>query len=87
MDGGVGATPHAGFIPILSKLHWCFVHGLKICIRFGYNPQINFIIQNLSLTFEISLIWTYKYTHAIDCFCIIVVLHCVHLGSLTFCTK
>ena len=28
------------FIAILSKLHWCFGHGLKICMWFGYNPQI-----------------------------------------------
>ena len=26
------------------KLHWCFGHGLKICMWFGYNPQNNFII-------------------------------------------
>ena len=26
------------FISILSKLHWCYVHGLKICMWFGYNP-------------------------------------------------
>ena len=32
------------FIPILSKLHWCFGHGLKTCMWFGYQPQINFII-------------------------------------------
>ena len=30
------------FLPILSKLHWCFGHGLKICMWFGYNPQIIF---------------------------------------------
>ena len=30
------------FIQILSKLHWCFGHGLKICMWFGYNPQIIF---------------------------------------------
>ena len=27
---------------ILSKLHWCFGHGLKICMWFGYNLQIIF---------------------------------------------
>ena len=31
------------FIPILSKLHWCIGHGLKICLWFGYNSQIIFI--------------------------------------------
>ena len=30
------------FIPILSKLHWWCSHGLKICIRLRYNPQIIF---------------------------------------------
>ena len=25
------------FIQILLKLHWCFGHGLKICMWFGYN--------------------------------------------------
>ena len=30
------------FISILLKLHRCFVHGLKICIWFGYNPRIIF---------------------------------------------
>ena len=28
------------FIPILLKLHWCFIHGLKICMWLGYNAQI-----------------------------------------------
>ena len=28
------------FIPILLKLQWCFGHGLKIYIWFGYNPEI-----------------------------------------------
>ena len=27
---------------ILLKLDWCFCHGLKICMWFGYNPQIIF---------------------------------------------
>ena len=30
------------FIPIFLKLYRCFCHGLKMCIWFGYNPQINF---------------------------------------------
>ena len=29
-------------IPILLKLYRCCDHALKICILFGYNPQINF---------------------------------------------
>ena len=30
------------FIPILLKLYRCFCQGLKMCMSFGYNPQINF---------------------------------------------
>ena len=30
------------FILILLKLHRCFGDGLKICMWFGYNPQIIF---------------------------------------------
>ena len=30
------------FTPIFLKLCTCFLHGLKICIWFGYNPWINF---------------------------------------------
>ena len=30
------------FIPIVLKLCTCFLHGLKICMWFGYNPCINF---------------------------------------------
>ena len=29
-------------IPILLKLYRCFCQGLKMCMTFGYNPQINF---------------------------------------------
>ena len=29
-------------IPILLKLYRCCDHALKICMWFGYNPQINF---------------------------------------------
>ena len=37
-----GRNSSYSFIPILLKLHWCFGHGLKICMWFGYNPQIIF---------------------------------------------
>ena len=30
------------FIPILLKRYRCFCQGLKMCMTFGYNPQINF---------------------------------------------
>ena len=46
-----GPKSSYSFIQIRSKVHWCFVHGLKICMWIGYNPLINFIISNLSLTF------------------------------------
>ena len=37
-----GRNSSYSFIPILLKLHWCFGHGLKICMWFGYNHQIIF---------------------------------------------
>ena len=30
------------FIPIVMKLCTCFRHSIEMCIRFGYNPWINF---------------------------------------------
>ena len=50
----VGATPPTVFIRILLKLHWCFGHGLKICMWFGYNPQIIFcpFFRKLNLAFS-----------------------------------
>ena len=30
------------FIPIFLKLCTCFLHGLKMCMWYGYNPCINF---------------------------------------------
>ena len=39
------------FNPILLKLYRCCDHALKICMWFGYNPQINFchFFRNLNL--------------------------------------
>ena len=39
------------FTPILLKLYRCFYHPLKICMWFGYDPQINFshFFRNLNL--------------------------------------
>ena len=37
-----GRNSSYNFILILLKLHWCFGHGLKICMCYGYNPQIIF---------------------------------------------
>ena len=30
------------FIPIILKLYRCLHHTLKMCMCFGYNPQVNF---------------------------------------------
>ena len=30
------------FIPIILKLYRCLHHTLKMCMWFGYNPQVNF---------------------------------------------
>ena len=35
-------NPSYNFIPIFLKLCTCFLHGLKICMWFGYNPCFNF---------------------------------------------
>ena len=35
-----GRNASYNFMLILSTLHWCFGYGLKICMWFGYNPQI-----------------------------------------------
>ena len=42
VDSGylVYATPHAMLSQSFFKLYRCFCHGLKICMWFGYNPQI-----------------------------------------------
>ena len=39
------------FLLILLKLYMCYVHGLKICMWFGYNPLIIFVIFS---QFELS---------------------------------
>ena len=41
------------FISILLKLHRCFVHGLKICMWFGYNHEIIFYHFFCKLNFVI----------------------------------
>ena len=59
-----GRNSSYSFIPILSKLHWCFGHGLKICMWFGYNSQI-FLSYNPQLNvYHFSIIfrlWCYQY--------------------------
>ena len=38
------------FIPIFLKLWTCFLHSLKMCICFSYNPCLNFChFSNLAL--------------------------------------
>ena len=52
------------FIPIFMKLYRCLDHALKMCVWFGYNPQINFetFFRNLNLvlfqTFYNESEWT-----------------------------
>ena len=45
-------------MPILMKLHRCFGHGLKMCMWFGYNPQLIFchFLRNLNLVFFQALL-------------------------------
>ena len=38
----MGAVPSTVLCQIFLKLHWCFDHGLKICMWLRYNPQIIF---------------------------------------------
>ena len=43
---------------ILLKLHRCFGHGLKICMWFGYSPQIIFyyFLRKLNLAIFLDLL-------------------------------
>ena len=58
------------FIPILLKLYRCLDHALKICMLFGYNPQVNFghIFYNLNLvvfrTFTLRMCMWFGYTYS-----------------------
>ena len=46
-----GHNSSYSLIPILLKLYRCCDHALKICMWFGYNPQINFccFFRNMNL--------------------------------------
>ena len=49
------------FIPILLKLYRCFWQELKMCMTFGYNPQINFcrFFHSLNLViFGLNYYWS-----------------------------
>ena len=48
------------FILILLKLHRCFGHGLKICMWFGYKPQIILLLFPLVELSHFSGIFTVK---------------------------
>ena len=50
------------FIPNVLKLYRCCDHALKICMWFGYNPQINFcyFFRNLNELSHFSGIFTMK---------------------------
>ena len=52
---------------ILLKLHRCFVHGLKTCMWFGYNPQIRFchFFRNLNLVFFRHYYYQHNYVDSI----------------------
>ena len=48
------------FIPIFLKLCPCFLHGLKMCMWFGYNPRVNFCPFFHSVNFVIfwpQILW------------------------------
>ena len=70
MDRGIpcGRNPSYSFIPILSKLHWCFGHGLKICLWFGYNPKIIFAtFLQVELSHISSIIYNKENGQGIPC--------------------
>ena len=53
------------FIPILLKLYRCFCQGLKMCMTFGYNPQINVchFFHSLNLVMFLGSTTTEAYGH------------------------
>ena len=61
IDSGylVSATPHT----ILYRSFWnfctCFLHGLKMCMWFGYNPCINFVTFLAHLSRRLTR-WAYS---------------------------
>ena len=61
-----GRNSSYSFIQILLKLYRCLDHALKICMSFGYNPQINFshcfcnlnlVIFRVFLTMKVNGHW------------------------------
>ena len=58
------------FIPILSTLHNCFGHGLKICMWFGYNPQNIFCYFFYKMNYVIiaAKVNRYKVFCVLSCF-------------------
>ena len=53
----VCATSHYSFIPNLLKLCTRFWHGLKMCMWFGYSPEINFCYFFRVLNLATFLAW------------------------------
>ena len=51
------------FMPIALKLYMCYEHGLKICMWFGYNPWIFFVIFS---QFELSHFFRH-FSERIEC--------------------
>ena len=63
-----GRNSSYSFIPTLLKLHWCFGHGLKICMWFGYNPQIIFVtFSQVELSHISSIIYNNVNGQGIPC--------------------
>ena len=73
-----GRNSSYSFIPILSKLHWPFGHGLKICTLFGYNPQMFFyyIKPQLNIYYFSSIFRLQYYQYLLN-----VYIYVVHLSA------
>ena len=66
-----GRNSSYSFIPILSKLDWCFGHGEKICLWFGYYPQIIFcyFFLQVELSHFSGIIYNKVHGKGIPCGC------------------
>ena len=63
-----GHNSSYSYIPILLKLHWCFGHGLKICMWLRYNPQIIFVTYlQVELSHSSSILYNKVNGQGIPC--------------------
>ena len=63
----MGATPHTVLCRFLKR-HWCFGHCLKICMWFGYNPQIILsLFSQVELSHFSDIIYNNVNEHGIPC--------------------